>query len=636
MNKKNKAALRKILRPATQILFFILLPGLYSNAFLGIKLVYQKILEHNFSFVESFPQLIAAIAVIPTTLLIGRFFCGWMCAFGTMGDFLYYLSRKVFKVSYQIKEEADYYLKYIKYAVFLFILVVVWTIRAFDVSALSPWDAFANLVSFPHLPSLSYTITELTIGFILLFIILIGSLFIERFFCRYLCPLGAIFSIISHLKFIHIKKPSKDCGSCKACTKKCSMGILLYQMDSVSSGECIECMNCINVCPRENISITAANVTANSALTGTLAVTAITGIYYMNAFLSNTSGLILESSSIASVTKENTSLFADGTYEGSGIGFRGTTTTISVTISGGIITAIKAVSYGDDEPYFNAAFHYIKNQVLSTQTTSVDAVSGATFSSNGIIDAINNALENAKQEVNSSSNGNKDIPTVSIAPTITEAADATAAPIPDIKDDLKSDISNKEDNSSDLTDDITSPPTKAPTSISASAANSSDNISNESSASSSSNISESPVKESDIDMADDSGAPKNASSNDPDSSESVTPSIVSPSIVVTPTIPVEEPLTTNQYNDGIFEGSARGFRRGTTTVSITIKDDVITDIEIISNGDDAPFFNRACDIIISEILELQDTDVDAVSGATFSSNGIMNAVADALNKAEIN
>lgn len=73
VNKKNFV---KILRTIVQLTFFVLLPGLYANAFLGIKLLYQGIIEQNFSFTDSFPMLISAISIIPLTLLFGRFFCG--------------------------------------------------------------------------------------------------------------------------------------------------------------------------------------------------------------------------------------------------------------------------------------------------------------------------------------------------------------------------------------------------------------------------------------------------------------------------------------------------------------------------------------------------------------------------------
>ena len=76
-----------------------------------------------------------------------------------------------------------------------------------------------------------------------------------------------------------------------------------------------------------------------------------------------------------------------------------------------------------------------------------------------------------------------------------------------------------------------------------------------------------------------------------------------------------------------------GFRRSQTTVSVTVKSGKITDIATVSTGDDMPFYNRAYSAVTDEIISSQSTSVDSVSGATFSSRGIMSAVEDALSKA---
>ncbi len=81
--------------------------------------------------------------------------------------------------------------------------------------------------------------------------------------------------------------------------------------------------------------------------------------------------------------------------------------------------------------------------------------------------------------------------------------------------------------------------------------------------------------------------------------------------------------------DGIYEGTGTGFR-GDTTVNVTVSRGQITDIAILSYQDDQKFFERAADTVVGEIISNQDVNVDSVSGATYSSNGIMGAVADAL------
>ena len=86
--------------------------------------------------------------------------------------------------------------------------------------------------------------------------------------------------------------------------------------------------------------------------------------------------------------------YMDGTYQGSGYGFRGTTT-VTVVVSGGKITTITVNSYRDDKQYFDRAYSTVTKEIISSQSTDVDAVSGATYSSNGIMKAVANALSKA-------------------------------------------------------------------------------------------------------------------------------------------------------------------------------------------------------------------------------------------------
>lgn len=98
---------------------------------------------------------------------------------------------------------------------------------------------------------------------------------------------------------------------------------------------------------------------------------------------------------------------------------------------------------------------------------------------------------------------------------------------------------------------------------------------------------------------------------------------------------VAEIPSNSKYADGIFEGSATGFR-GTITVSVTIEKDNISQVEILDYKDDDKWFNRASSSVVSDILNSQTSAVNSVSGATYSSQGIMDAVEDALKKARLN
>ncbi|MHC1720561.1 MAG: FMN-binding protein [Clostridiaceae bacterium] len=89
-----------------------------------------------------------------------------------------------------------------------------------------------------------------------------------------------------------------------------------------------------------------------------------------------------------------------------------------------------------------------------------------------------------------------------------------------------------------------------------------------------------------------------------------------------------------KYKDATYTGTGTGFRGGTTKISITIKDGQISDMSTISSQDTPDFYQRAENVITDEIISAQSTSVDTVSGATYSSKGIISAVKDALTQAE--
>lgn len=521
MNIKGiKKSMLTMARHMIQIVSFLLFPGLFISVLAALKDIVTTLASGNFDVASLSQQLILSGGVLLITAVMGRFFCGFLCSFGAMGDLLWFIRKKLKLPRLTISETADRRLKLLKYVLLLGIVSLIWTgIIAVD-SLWNPWTIFGMYASVKGWSAPVYLVS---VGGALLLLIMIGSLFIQRFFCRYLCPLGALFAGISQFRLFRIKKPGKQCGLCRACTAGCIMGIPLYRGDMVTSGECIDCFHCIEVCPRNNIS---ANPTP--AVAAIITVGALTGLYYVGN-LSASGSSDVPQTSVSSVTapsgnqpSSGTGQYTDGVYTGSAQGFRGDTK-VSVTVQNGAIAEIKVLSYQDDDAFFSKAKDTIIADILRAQNTNIDTVSGATFSSKGMINAVANALSSAGG--GTQANGE------------TSASDAQTG----------TDNSNGEaSGSSDKTSGNTS-----------------------------------------------SGA--------------------------------------NKLNlaDGVYTGSGTGFR-GPISVSVTVSGGVITNITVGSYQDDTQFFSRAKDTIISEIRSAQSIHVDTVSGATFSSNGILEAVADAL------
>ena len=587
MKKSNKKiSILHILRLLVQIVFFIFLPSICMQTLIGVKQIYLAIINQSFS-AALLPQMIEVIAIIPITILLGRFFCGWMCGFGSFTDFIYLISSKIFKKKFKVNELADSILKYVKYVVLLILVLCIWTLNVNIFKTANPWDVFGMLAAVGKMPDFSYVTSNLLAGFLILIGIIIASVFIERFFCRYLCPMGAIFAIVSKLKIGKIKKPSDKCGNCRICTNNCAMGIPLYSADVVKSAECINCLKCLTVCPRHNTAYTIAQNDVRPLLVSAVSIAVMTGSYYTADFAINAAGNNITSVSQTGESISVNKLYKDGTYQGTGTGFRGAATTVSVSIKNDKITNISTVSYGDDKPFYNQAYATVSKEIISSQSTDVDTVSGATFSSNGIMNAVADALGKAK-----------------ISDVLAEIATTSAI--------------DQETTASSKSSQVTTASTVSP----------------QNTAPSSKALTKTPTSK--VSETVTAVSPKNTVPSTKTPAKTTTSEVSETITTASQNTTVQNVVTSiasGKYNDGTYKGTGTGFRGATTSVSVDVSGGRITNITVNSYGDDRSFFNRAFPTVSQKIISSQSTDIDTVSGATFSSNGIMEAVANALSTA---
>src|SRR5574344_2386432 len=138
-----KYQITKLLRTIIQIIFFIFFPGLVGMAFIEVKTLFIDLFNSN--FIAILPDCSLLIVLLISTLILGRFFCGWMCMFGTYNDIINLIGKKICKINYQSNKTIDKILKYFKYVILLFFAGLVWTSIVKLPTDYSPWDALMQL-----------------------------------------------------------------------------------------------------------------------------------------------------------------------------------------------------------------------------------------------------------------------------------------------------------------------------------------------------------------------------------------------------------------------------------------------------------------------------------------------------------
>lgn len=248
MKKRDR---NRVMRELIQIVFFLWMPALYTSAFSGVRYVIGQIKTGD--PIEKNGFLIMLLILGGFTIVFGRFFCGYACAFGTLGDGMYALSQWIQKKLKRKKKlpwvsaETGRKLQKIKYMLLLILIGIYGFGLTENFSGTSPWEVFSMLYT-GKIPDDTYMI-----GWILFLLILLGMCFKERFFCQYLCPMGAVFSWLPVFPLSALERDRKQClPKCRACQIKCPVDMEIKR-DQKNGGECIQCQQCMDLCPKQNI-----------------------------------------------------------------------------------------------------------------------------------------------------------------------------------------------------------------------------------------------------------------------------------------------------------------------------------------------------------------------------------------------
>ncbi|MCX6169425.1 MAG: 4Fe-4S binding protein [Ignavibacteriales bacterium] len=192
------------------------------------------------------------LAIAGVSLVFGKAFCSWMCPVGfiseLVGDFGDKIWKKLFKRRIKLPRFIDYPLRMVKYLLLAFFAFAIFsmteTALAFFLS--DTYNIAADVKMYYFFANIS------RFSLIVIGVLFMLSILIRNFWCRYLCPYGALLGLVGFLSPNKIKRNSASCIDCGLCAKACPSFIKVDKVITVRSDECTSCLSCVDVCPVEN------------------------------------------------------------------------------------------------------------------------------------------------------------------------------------------------------------------------------------------------------------------------------------------------------------------------------------------------------------------------------------------------
>ncbi|HYG98494.1 MAG TPA: 4Fe-4S binding protein [Terriglobales bacterium] len=187
------------------------------------------------------------IAFLAISLLLRKAFCSWLCPVGTVSEYLWRLGKKIFRRNFRLPRGVDIPLRGLKYLLLsLFLYAVVsMPVQGIIEFLHGPYGLIADV------KMLNFFRFMGTTAILVIALLVVASLFVQNFWCRYLCPYGALMGLAALFSPVRIRRDEPACIDCAKCAKACPAALPVDKLITIKSAECAACMECVAVCPAE-------------------------------------------------------------------------------------------------------------------------------------------------------------------------------------------------------------------------------------------------------------------------------------------------------------------------------------------------------------------------------------------------
>jgi len=228
------------------------------------------------------------VTIVAVSLLLKKGFCGWICPIGTLSELLWRTGRRVLGENLRMNPNVDVVLRSLKYvllALFVLLIGVAMVPNMMVLFMITDYYKTADVRTMQFFTRMSTLAFSVVAGLVVL------SLLYRNFWCRYLCPYGALLGLASRLSPVKVRRDETHCAHCRACSRHCPSQIDVEKETLVDSAECFGCLTCVSRCPQKGaLDLTVAARGGRRILRPVLMPVLLVALFYLGVGLGMATG----------------------------------------------------------------------------------------------------------------------------------------------------------------------------------------------------------------------------------------------------------------------------------------------------------------------------------------------------------